>query len=118
MMRALRSSPALLGAAAACLALGLAVVPGARSLAADAEAGRAKSQTCAPCHGDHGISRAPDAPHLAGQPERYVAEQLRAYRGGQRMHPVMNVVAKGLSDADVADLAAWYASIEIEARPR
>jgi cytochrome c553 len=67
------------------------------------------------CHGQTGISTVPDAPHLAGQPALYLEEQLRSYRSGKRRHEVMNVVAKPLSDADIADLAAWFASIRIEA---
>lgn len=81
-----------------------------------AAAGRAKAQACAACHGVLGIATAPDAPHLAGQPDFYVAAQLRAYRSGARQHPVMNVIAKPLSDEDIAALAAWYASLRVEAR--
>ena len=59
----------------------------------------------------------PNAPHLAGQPALYVEEQLRNYRSGKRLHEQMNVVAKPLSDADIGELAAWYASIRIDATP-
>lgn len=88
----------------------------APALAADAPPGRAKAQACAVCHGVNGVSSAPDAPHLAGQPRLYVAEQLRAYRSGKRRHEVMGVIARALSDADIEDLAQWYASIAIEAK--
>ena len=90
---------------------------GAAALAADAQAGRAKSAACAVCHGQAGISTVPNAPNLAGQPALYLEEQLRNYRSGKRRHEVMSVVAKPLSDADIDDLAAWYASIKIEATP-
>jgi cytochrome c553 len=80
-----------------------------------AAAGRAKAQACAVCHGGNGLSTTPDAPHLAGQPAIYLAAQLRAYRSGVRRHEVMAVMAKGLSDQDIADLSSWYASIRIEA---
>ena len=80
---------------------------------ADATAGRAKAQMCTTCHGAHGLAVAPNTPHLAGQPEPYLVEQLKAYRSGKRAHEVMAVVAKPLTDADIADLAAWYASLEI-----
>jgi cytochrome c553 len=83
----------------------------------DAAAGRTKAQSCATCHGPSGISQMPNVPHLAGQPEFYTVEQLKAYRSGKRVHEVMNVVAKPLADADINDLAAWYASIEIAAKP-
>jgi cytochrome c553 len=85
--------------------------------AADPQAGRSKAAACVVCHGQAGISTLPNAPHLAGQPAIYMEEQLRSYRSGMRRHEVMNVVAKPLSDADIGDLAAWYASIRIEATP-
>jgi cytochrome c553 len=86
--------------------------------AGDARTGRAKAAACAVCHGPVGISQQPNVPHLAGQPEIYVVEQLRAYRSGKRTHEVMNVVARGLSDADIDDLAAWFATIEVRAEPK
>jgi len=96
-------------------AFGLAVVA-SPAAARDATAGRAKAQACAVCHGPIGVSVAPDAPNLAGQPAIYVAAQLRAYRNGKRQHEVMAVMAKPLSDDDIDNLAAWYASIRIEAQ--
>jgi len=84
--------------------------------AADPPPGPAKTQTCATCHGPRGISVAPDAPNLAGQPQIYLAAQLQAFRDGRRLHPVMNLIAKGLTDQDIDQLTAWYASIAIEAR--
>jgi cytochrome c553 len=78
--------------------------------------GRAKAQPCAVCHGPLGISTAPDAPNLAGQPRRYLEEQLRDFRTGKRRHEVMNVIAKPLTDEDIAAVAQWYASIAVEAR--
>ncbi|MEQ1685153.1 MAG: cytochrome c [Burkholderiaceae bacterium] len=99
---------------AACAAvLGAAAVSAA---AADTAAGRQKAQACAVCHGVLGLSGAPDAPNLAGQPELYLALQLRAYRSGKRQHEVMSVMAKSLSDEDIAALAAWYASLVIEVK--
>ncbi len=83
--------------------------------AQDIVAGRAKAQACAVCHGPLGISSQPDAPHLAGQSAIYLSSQLKAYRSGARLHEVMAVMAKPLSDADIANLAAWYAAIRIEA---
>ncbi len=55
----------------------------------------------------------PSAPNLAGQNEWYLAKQLRDYRSGKRTHQFMSIVAKDLSDEDIDDLAAWYASIKI-----
>jgi cytochrome c553 len=103
-----------LGRAAVVVALAFA---GTAAGAADAVAGRAKSQACAVCHGASGMSSAPDAPNLAGQPAIYLAAQLRAYRSGARRHEVMNVMAKPLSDDDIENLAAWFSSIRIEAQP-
>jgi cytochrome c553 len=84
--------------------------------AADAQAGRAKAQGCTVCHGALGLSMVPNAPHLAGQPAMYLAEQLRNYRSGRRAHEVMAVIARPLSDADIEDLAAWFASLQVQVR--
>lgn len=83
--------------------------------AQDAAAGRIKAQACTVCHGPLGMGVHPEAPHLAGQPALYIVTQLRAYRSGKRQHEVMAVMAKPLSDDDIANLAAWFASIRVEA---
>lgn len=81
--------------------------------------GRAKAEAqCSVCHGTNGMSQMPNAPHLAGQPEIYLVEQLKNYRSGKRANEVMGVLAKPLTDDDIANLAAWYASIEIKATPK
>ena len=87
------------------------------ALAQDAAAGKAKAAACAMCHGPQGVAAAPDTPNLAGQPASYIAEQLKAYRGGARKHEIMTLMAKPLSDADIANLAAWFSSIKVEAAP-
>jgi cytochrome c553 len=84
--------------------------------AGDAEAGRAKARACAMCHGETGIANHPAAPHLAGQPQVYLREELKKYRSGKREDPVMSVIAKPLSDEEIDNLAAWFSSIAIEAR--
>lgn len=95
--------------------LGLALLAASASaFAADPAAGRLKSGICATCHGPMGMGLTPDAPHLAGQPAIYLSAQLKAFRNGDRRHEVMNVMAKPLSDADIENLAAWYASLTIE----
>ena len=86
-------------------------------LAAGAPPGRAKAQPCSPCHGASGISTVPDAPNLAGQPRVYLVGQLKAFRSGARKSEVMNVIAKPLADDDIEQLADWFASIAIEAKP-
>ncbi|MEY3251759.1 MAG: hypothetical protein RL227_732 [Pseudomonadota bacterium] len=104
--------PRTFSAACAAAAL-LSALPVA---AQDAQAGRQRAQACAVCHGALGLSSAPDAPHLAGQPPLYLSAQLRAYRSGTRRHEVMNVIARGLSDDDIAQLSAWYSAIRIDAQ--
>ena len=102
-------------ALAYALACALACVTSAAQ--ADVEAGRAKARMCVVCHGEAGISVVPNVPNLAGQPEAYLAQQMKAYRSGKRSDETMNIIAKPLTDADVADLAAWFAAIAIEAKP-
>jgi len=95
--------------AGACLATSAA--------AADVAAGRQKANACAVCHGPLGLATVPDAPNLAGQPAMYIAAQLKAYRGGTRQHEVMTMMAKPLSDADIDNLAAWFASLKVQVQP-
>jgi cytochrome c553 len=102
---------------AATLIAALGIAAGASpGFAQDAKSGRAKAQACAVCHGPLGIAVMPDTPNIGGEPASYLARQLRAFRGGERRHEIMSVVAKPLSDADIADIAAWFASIRIEAQ--
>lgn len=83
--------------------------------AADISAGKLKANAaCVVCHGVLGLSMMPNAPSLAGQPALYVAEQLKNYRSGKRAHEVMGVMAKPLTDAEIDNLAAWYASLKVE----
>ena len=84
--------------------------------AGDPRAGRRLAGgQCAACHGNDGIAVLPEAPNLAGQKAGYVAAQLQHYRSGERKHELMTVVSQSLTDAQIADLAAWYAAIEVEA---
>ena len=94
----------------------LALITDRVATGADVGAGRAIAGACATCHGDSGISVVPNAPNLAGQPAIYLADQLRQFRTGKRPSEVMAVIAKPLSDTDIDNLAAWYASLEIEAK--
>ncbi len=84
--------------------------------AGDADAGRAKAGQCRTCHGLDGIAKIPLAPHIAGESEIYLRSKLQAYRSGTLEHEMMSLVAKSLSDEDIADLAAWYASISVSAQ--
>ncbi len=82
------------------------------AIAGDAAAGKAKSATCAACHGANGISPNDLWPNLAGQKAGYLVKQMKAFRDGQRADPMMAPMAAPLSDADIDDLAAYYASMK------
>lgn len=115
------SSLAPLATAALLLAsatLAATLAPPTPAYAQDAKAGRAKaSAQCAVCHGANGLSQHPEAPNLAGQVEMYLMKSLEDFRAGRRSNEMMTVVSKDLTDADIANLAAWYASIRITAEP-
>ena len=99
-------------------ALGIPLIAAQTTVvAADAQAGRQKIVTCQACHGLDGLSKNPEAPNLAGQVESYMVKSLRDYRSGERRHEDMNIVAKDLTDEDIADVAAYYASIQIDVLP-
>ena len=98
----------------ACLCLLNLLTPSDTAHAADAKAGRKKAQMCAACHGIDGISKMPMAPNIAGSPAMYLEKQIKAFRSGERKDETMNVVTKPLSDADIADLAAWYSGLTVE----
>ena len=78
----------------------------------DAAAGKAKAATCNACHGANGISAVPTYPNLAGQKEAYLVKQMKAFKDGSRKDPTMNAMAKPLSDADMANVAAHYAGMK------
>ncbi|WP_066740492.1 cytochrome c [Cupriavidus sp. D384] len=84
----------------------------APALAADAQAGRTKAMQCQTCHGLDGKSKLPEAPNLAGQVEQYLVKALKDYRTGARKDEMMTMMAKPLSDADIANLAAFYSSLK------
>jgi cytochrome c553 len=86
--------------------------------AQNASTGKDKAGMCATCHGPTGLSQLPNAPHLAGQPAIYFIEQMKNYRSGKRPNEVMAVIAKPLTDQEIEDLAAWYASIEITVKAK
>jgi cytochrome c553 len=81
------------------------------AMAGDPAAGKAKSMTCAGCHGMNGISNNGMWPNLAGQKEAYLASQLKMFRDGKRNNAMMTAMAKGLSDTDIANLSAYYANL-------
>jgi cytochrome c553 len=71
--------------------------------------GKAKSVACQACH--VAIPANGDTPHLAGQRETYIAKQLKAFKAGERKNPLMSAIATQLSDADIENLAAYWASL-------
>jgi cytochrome c553 len=78
----------------------------------DADAGKAKSITCAACHGAEGNSANPLWPNLAGQHAKYIVNQLGAFKEGKRVNALMSSQAMLLSEDDMANLAVYYESLE------
>ena len=80
-------------------------------ISGDAQAGAGKAAVCAACHGPQGVAIAPNFPNLAGQSATYLYVQLKEFHDGQRSDPVMSGQAAALSDADMRDLASYYAAL-------
>jgi cytochrome c553 len=80
----------------------------------NAEAAKQKISMCVGCHGIPGYRTTfPDVyhvPKLGGQHAAYIVKALEAYKSGERSHPTMRSIAAGLSEQDMADLAAYYSS--------
>jgi cytochrome c553 len=85
-------------------------VAGAQA-AGDAQAGKAKAAACAACHGANGQGVAPN-PALAGKSEDQLAQAMKDYKSGKRDNAIMKGLVAGLSDQDIANLAAYYASLK------
>ena len=83
---------------------------GSAHAAGSASAGQGKAAVCSACHGMDGNSVMPLWPNLAGQHEQFISKQLMDFKSGVRKDDTMTAMAAPLSDQDVADLAAWYAS--------
>lgn len=85
------------------------------ALAGDVAAGKAKAAICAACHGADGVAVIPGYPNLKGQNEQYLITSMNAYKSKQRtggLAAVMQAQASMLSDDDIANLAAYYASLK------
>ena len=97
--------------------LGLIVIAGlaagspAAPAAPSATAGAAISAQCGACHGSNGVAADTSIPNLAGQHYQYLLAQLEAYKNGTRKNPIMNEMTHALSQAQIEDLAAYFASI-------
>jgi len=98
----------------AALALCVAASP---TVAADIEAGKARAEPCVNCHGANGVSEIPNTPSLAAQPDGFIQWQLVYFRSGKRKNEVMEPLASELSDEDVRNLAAYFASLPPPAPP-
>jgi cytochrome subunit of sulfide dehydrogenase len=96
------------------LAAALAIAPGGAALAKDPATLqlRALAATCAACHGTGGRAvEGAVVPGLAGLPAGYFSEQMKAFKSGARSATVMHQIAKGYSDAQVEQLAAYFAAL-------
>jgi cytochrome c553 len=80
--------------------------------AADVAAGQSRAAACAGCHGSSGIAGNPMWPNLAGQNAQYFIKQMQDFRDGRRSDPMMASFAAGVSDEDIENLAAYYASLD------
>jgi cytochrome c553 len=81
-------------------------------MAADIAAGKTRAAQCAACHGPAGQAVVPQTPNLAGQDEDYLSEQLKDFRSGERKNETMSVIAKPLTDVEIANLAAYFNSLK------
>ena len=103
------------------LLCGLTIVAGSQAARGDGDVKigvqKIKALGCISCHGRDGVSKLPEAPNLAGQVQIYLTSSLQAYRSGDRKNELMNTVAEKLTDADIADLAAYYSGIVVNVTP-
>lgn len=93
------------------IVIGLGMVSHANAFEADAAAGKTKAALCAGCHGANGIGIADTYPNIAGQHAEYIVKQLKAFKSGDRKNPIMAPMAAGLSEQDMADVAAYFSSL-------
>lgn len=80
----------------------------------DAAAGKSKAGACAACHGADGNSSNPEWPSLAGLGEKYIVEQLQAFKTGARQNPLMTPQAQPLSEQDMRDLGAYFSELPMK----
>ena len=92
-----------------CIGMSSAIAAG------DIEAGANKVSMCVGCHGipnyKTAFPKTYRVPRIAGQKVEYLVSALKAYRGGQRNHPSMKAVAGSMTDQDIADISAYYSSL-------
>jgi len=93
------------------LTIALCLAAGGAHAAGDVAAGKAKAELCAPCHGEEGAPQMTNVPALAGQTDKYLQWQLVYFRSGRRTSDLMSPMAKDLTDAEVRNLGAYFASL-------
>jgi cytochrome c553 len=94
------------------LIIAAALAVSAQAYAGDPAAGKEKAKPCATCHGENGVSQAPDFPKLAGQYQDYLVRALTDYKSGARKNAIMAGQMANLKRGDIADLAAYYSSLQ------
>jgi cytochrome c553 len=99
------------GSFAAALAVSAAVSSGAGANAADIAAGQEKAELCVGCHGEGGISQTKNIPSLAAQPDQFTQWQLVFFRSGTRKNEQMQPIVEQLSNEDIRNLGAYFASL-------
>lgn len=93
-------------------ALGLSALTDFPAHAADAvAAGKEKAELCAGCHGDNGISQTENIPSLAGQQDQFIQWQLVFFRSGARKNEQMQPIAEQITNEDIRNLGAYFASL-------
>src|ERR1019366_8627454 len=91
--------------------LSVAIVSGSFAHATDVTAGKQKAELCAGCHGEAGISQTANIPSLAGQQDQFVQWQLVFFRSGARKNEQMQPIVEQLSNDDIRNLGAYFASL-------
>ena len=91
--------------------LGLLLLATPCLAAGDIAAGAAKAEVCQGCHGEKGVSELPTVPSLAGQTDNYLQWQLVFFRSGRRKNEIMGPLSADLSDLDIRNLGAYFASL-------
>jgi cytochrome c553 len=81
----------------------------------DASEGQVKSSACQGCHGPDGNSFSPDWPNLASQNANYLAKQIHDFQSGARQDPTMQSMVTGLTEQDIADIAAYFSAQKVKA---
>lgn len=94
---------------AACVVASFGAV-GAAQGAGNANAGKAKAEQCAVCHGERG--EGVEAPSIAGKKESELLQAMKDYKSGKRQDAAMKELMSKLNDQDLADLAAYYATMK------